>query len=69
MVPIAEKKMAPQHKGLGKKLIKIAEKITKKEFRLNKISVISGIGVKKYYKKLGFIPNGTYMTKKLKSGV
>jgi elongator complex protein 3 len=65
MVPVAEKKIAPQHKGLGKKLIKIAEKITKKEFSLNKISVISGIGVKEYYKKLGFAPNGTYMTKNL----
>ncbi|MDD4353960.1 MAG: tRNA uridine(34) 5-carboxymethylaminomethyl modification radical SAM/GNAT enzyme Elp3, partial [Candidatus Nanoarchaeia archaeon] len=41
-----KKEVSPQHKGLGKKLIKEAEKITKKEFKINKISVISGIGVR-----------------------
>ncbi|MDP2820999.1 MAG: tRNA uridine(34) 5-carboxymethylaminomethyl modification radical SAM/GNAT enzyme Elp3 [bacterium] len=65
MVPISEKKLAPQHKGLGKKLIKIAEKITQKEFGLDKISVISGIGVKEYYRKLGYKLGETYMIKGL----
>ncbi len=56
---------SPQHKGFGKKLIKEAEKITKKEFRLNKISVISGIGVKNYWRKLGYFLRNTYMVKKM----
>lgn len=32
LVPLSEKKIAPQHRGLGKKLIKIAEKIVYTEF-------------------------------------
>jgi elongator complex protein 3 len=66
MVPIAEKKLAPQHRGLGKKLIKEAEKITKKEFGLNKIAVISGVGARQYWRKLGYKLKETYMVKSLK---
>ena len=65
LVPIAEKKLAPQHRGLGKKLIKEAEKITKKEFKLNKIAVISGIGVRNYFSKLKYKLKETYMVKDL----
>ena len=57
--------ISPQHKGLGKKLIKEAEKIVKKEFGLNKIAVISGIGVRDYWRKLGYKLKDTYMVKKL----
>ena len=57
--------LSPQHRGLGKKLIKEAEKITKKEFHLNKIAVISGIGVRNYFKKLGYRLKNTYMIKSL----
>ena len=63
MIGLAEKKKAPQHKGLGKKLIAEAEKITAKEFGINKIAVISGIGVREYYKKLGYKLRETYMIK------
>lgn len=56
---------SPQHKGLGKKLIKKAEEITKKEFGLKKIAVISGVGVRTYYKKLGYKLENTYMVKSL----
>ncbi len=63
LVPISEKKMAPQHRGLGKKLIKEAEKITKKEFGLKKISVISGVGVRNYFRNMGYRLENTYMVK------
>lgn len=53
-----------QHLGLGKKLLAEAEKITKKH-KLKKIAVISGIGVREYYKKTGYVKTGTYMTKHL----
>ena len=56
---------SPQHIGLGKKLIAEAEKIAKKEFNLSKIVVISGVGVRGYYRKLGYRLEDTYMTKKL----
>lgn len=65
VVPIAKKQKAVQHTGLGKKLIKEAEKITKKEFGLYEIAVISGVGVRSYFRKLGYILNKTYMVKKL----
>ncbi|MFA5777179.1 MAG: tRNA uridine(34) 5-carboxymethylaminomethyl modification radical SAM/GNAT enzyme Elp3 [Parcubacteria group bacterium] len=58
-------KFSPQHIGLGKKLILEAEKIAKKEFSLNKIAVISGVGVRNYYRKLGYALKDTYMIKKL----
>jgi elongator complex protein 3 len=53
-----------QHKGIGKKLLSIAEKISKK-YNKNKIIVISGIGVREYYRKQGYIKQGPYMIKKI----
>ncbi len=57
-----EKREAVQHHGLGKKLMKKAEEIT---FRkgIKKLSIISGIGVREYYKKIGYHLEGTYMVK------
>ncbi|MBI2507501.1 tRNA uridine(34) 5-carboxymethylaminomethyl modification radical SAM/GNAT enzyme Elp3 [Candidatus Woesearchaeota archaeon] len=52
-----------QHRGLGKKLILEAERISKQEFNKNKIIVISGIGVKEYFKKLGYSKDGVYVSK------
>jgi len=57
-------KKASQHKGMGKKLVLEAEKITKKN-GFKKLAVISGVGVRGYYRKLGYRKNGTYITKKL----
>jgi len=65
MVPVGEKSLSPQHRGLGKKLIKIAEGITKKEFGVKKIAVISGIGVRNYWRNLGYKLKDTYMIKQL----
>jgi len=56
-------KNAQQHKSLGKRLMEEAEKITKTETEYKKIAVIAGIGVREYYKKLGYKPKGTYMVK------
>ena len=56
---------SPQHLGLGKKLVKEAEKIAKKEFNLNKMAIIAGVGVRGYYaKKLGYELKDEYMIKK-----
>ncbi|VVB98692.1 Uncharacterised protein [uncultured archaeon] len=54
-----------QHKGLGMKLLAEAEEITKKEFGLSKICVISGPGARGYYRKHGYLLNGPYMAKKV----
>lgn len=53
-----------QHKGLGKKLVKMAEKITK-DHDIKKLAVISGVGVRDYYRHLGYKLENTYMVKKL----
>jgi ELP3 family radical SAM enzyme/protein acetyltransferase len=55
---------ASQHKGLGKKLMATAESISKKQGS-RKISVISGVGVRGYYRKLGYRLRGTYMVKSI----
>ena len=65
LVSLTKKEKAPQHKGLGKKLMKEAEKITKKEFKKDALAVISGIGVRNYYQKLGYWLKDTYMVKRL----
>jgi len=54
---------SPQHKGLGRKLIAEAEKIARKEFGVKKIAVISGVGVREYYRKLNYRLEKTYMVK------
>ena len=53
-----------QHKGIGKNLISIAELLTY-ENGFKKISVISAIGTKEYYRKLGYIDGRLYQSKKL----
>jgi elongator complex protein 3 len=66
LIKISHKdKTSPQHIGLGKKLIAEAEKIANKEFNVGKIVVISGVGVRDYYKKLGYRQKDTYMVKEL----
>ena len=65
-VPIGVKrKEAWQHKGFGKKLIKEAEKISKEEFEKKKLLVISGVGVRRYYLRLGFRRDGIYVSKRI----
>lgn len=46
------KSLGIQHLGLGKFLLKEAEKISRKKYK--KIRVISGVGVRNYYKSLGY---------------
>jgi len=57
-------KKATQHEGLGKKLLVEAEKIAQKQ-GYKKIAVISGIGARDYYRKLGYQLKDTYMVKDL----
>lgn len=91
LVQIGKKgKIALQHKNLGKKLVKEAEKISKEWFRkksdgrigiaemrrakrrmwgraiwMPKIVVISGIGVRPYWRKLGYKLKETYTVKNI----
>ncbi|MFA5359918.1 MAG: tRNA uridine(34) 5-carboxymethylaminomethyl modification radical SAM/GNAT enzyme Elp3 [Patescibacteria group bacterium] len=53
-----------QHAGLGKMLMQEAEKIAKQK-KYKKISVIAGVGVRGYYRKLGYKLENSYMVKSL----
>ena len=58
------KRGAYQHIGYGKKLLSEAEKIAR-SLKINRIQVTSGIGVRNYYKNLGYKLKNNYMTKAL----
>ncbi|KXK08400.1 MAG: coproporphyrinogen III oxidase [candidate division WS6 bacterium OLB21] len=57
---------SPQHLGLGRRLLEKAE-IIAKENGYEKISVISAIGTREYYKKNGYTLVDLYMSKLCKS--
>jgi len=54
-----------QHSGLGKNLMREAGKISKEEFDAKKLLVISAVGTREYYQKLGYSLYGPYMSKTL----
>ena len=64
VVPIKAMTKGYQHKGYGKRLLEKAEK-TAKAFGCKKIRVTSGVGVRDYYRKLGYELEGYYMCKGL----
>jgi len=51
-----------QHKGIGKKLMSRAEQIAG-DHQKKKMLVISGVGVRAYYYKLGYVRDGPYVSK------
>jgi elongator complex protein 3 len=55
-----------QHLGLGKRLLEEAEKICLDK-KKKKIKIISGVGVRDYYRRLGYVleKEGIYMEKKI----
>ncbi|CAR26009.1 hypothetical protein ZYGR_0C00250 [Zygosaccharomyces rouxii] len=54
-----------QHQGFGTLLMEEAERIAREEHGSEKISVISGVGVRNYYTKLGYDLDGPYMSKRI----
>ena len=57
-------RLVAQHRGFGKWLINEAERISN-ENKCKKILIISGVGVRDYYRKLGYKLEDTYMVKRL----
>eukprot|EP00826_Nyctotherus_ovalis_P065726 TRINITY_DN9668_c0_g4_i2.p1 TRINITY_DN9668_c0_g4~~TRINITY_DN9668_c0_g4_i2.p1 ORF type:complete len:538 (-),score=135.79 TRINITY_DN9668_c0_g4_i2:129-1742(-) len=54
-----------QHQGFGTLLMEEAERIAREEHGSKKLAVISGVGTRHYYRKLGYELEGTYMVKML----
>lgn len=54
-----------QHQGYGTMLMEEAERIAREEHGSYKMAVISGVGTRHYYRKLGYHLEKTYMVKLL----
>ncbi|XP_074641789.1 elongator complex protein 3 [Tubulanus polymorphus] len=54
-----------QHQGFGMLLMEEAERIALEEHGSHKIAVISGVGTRNYYRKIGYELEGPYMVKSL----
>lgn len=54
-----------QHQGYGTLLMEEAERIARQEHGSAKLAVISGVGVRSYYRRLGYYLDGPYMSKDL----
>ncbi len=59
---LGEQGKISQHRGFGKLLLSRAEEIVRKN-KINELAVISGVGVREYYKKLGYKLRKEYMIK------
>jgi len=66
-VPLSERKSeSAQHKGLGKALLREAERIAASEFQAPSMVLLSGTGAKEYYRaEFGYSSQGDYMVKRL----
>jgi len=66
-VPLREQRMeSAQHKGLGKALLREAERIARDEFQAREMVVLSGTGAREYYRtEFGYSSQGDYMVKSL----
>ena len=56
---------AAQHRGLGERLLREAERITGEEFKTHRLWVLSGVGAREYYRSLGYSLESGYMVKEL----
>lgn len=59
-----EEKEKAQHKGIGSILLATAEEIASTYYK-KKMVVISGVGVREYYRKRGYRKEGPYMVKSI----
>ncbi|MFA5134222.1 MAG: tRNA uridine(34) 5-carboxymethylaminomethyl modification radical SAM/GNAT enzyme Elp3 [Patescibacteria group bacterium] len=64
LMPVGSGQKQVQHAGLGKRLMQEAERRAKKA-GYEQLAVIAGIGVRQYYRKMGYRLKKTYMVKTL----
>lgn len=56
-----------QHKGYGSILLSEAERISREDYDVKKVLVISALGTKQYYMRFGYNYDGPYMSKMLEN--
>ncbi|MCL4429548.1 MAG: GNAT family N-acetyltransferase [Chloroflexi bacterium] len=68
LVPVGKhSESAWQHRGYGQILLKEAEHLAAEELGLKKLLVISALGKRRYYMRLGYERDGVYVSKKLEN--
>ncbi|XWV25099.1 hypothetical protein QJ856_gp0678 [Tupanvirus deep ocean] len=67
-VGCGKQELSSQHLGLGKRLLNKAEQIAL-EAGYKKIAVISGVGVRNYYRKLGYTDSKYYLIKSIENKI
>ncbi|XP_023270870.1 elongator complex protein 3 [Seriola lalandi dorsalis] len=66
VVPVSSRDPSKfQHQGFGMMLMEEAERIARDEHGSGKLAVISGVGTRNYYRKMGYELAGPYMVKDL----
>ncbi|KAK5853301.1 hypothetical protein PBY51_007099 [Eleginops maclovinus] len=66
VVPVSSRDPSKfQHQGFGMMLMEEAERISREEHGSSKLAVISGVGTRNYYRKMGYELEGPYMVKDL----
>ncbi|KAL7388488.1 hypothetical protein ABVT39_014927 [Epinephelus coioides] len=66
VVPVSSRDPSKfQHQGFGMMLMEEAERIARDEHGSSKLAVISGVGTRNYYRKMGYELEGPYMVKHL----
>jgi elongator complex protein 3 len=69
MVPVGSRVEASwQHMGWGRRLLEEAERVAYEEHDVEKLIVMSALGTKEYYAKLGYKRDGVYASKRLPGG-
>jgi elongator complex protein 3 len=58
-------KTGADRQGIGTLLMEEAERIAREEHGSGRIAVISGVGTRDYYRRLGYFLDGPYMVKDL----
>ena len=67
LVPVGKHlAQAWQHKGYGAILLSEAERVARDDYGLKKLVVISALGTKQYYMRLGYSRDGVYVSKMLR---
>nr|XP_061806795.1 elongator complex protein 3 [Nerophis lumbriciformis] len=66
VVPVSSRDPSKfQHQGFGMMLMEEAERMAAEEHGSDKLAVISGVGTRNYYRKMGYELEGPYMVKHL----
>jgi elongator complex protein 3 len=66
LVPLRERPEGRwQHRGFGTRLMGEAERVAREDFDHRRLRVTSGVGVRNYYRRLGYVRDGPYMAKAL----